>query len=46
MFAVIYRVFIKSGYELEYQAAWQQIASYFVKYRGENVALFTSKVMG
>lgn len=34
MFAVIYHVFIKSGYELEYQAAWHQIASYFVKYRG------------
>jgi len=34
MFAVIYRAFIKSGLELEYQEAWRQVASYFVKYRG------------
>lgn len=34
MFAVIYRAFIKSGLELEYQEAWRLVASYFVKYRG------------
>ncbi len=31
MFAVIYRAFIKSGFELEYQDAWRQVVSYFVK---------------
>ena len=34
MFAVIYRAYIKPGLELEYQEAWRQVASYFVKYRG------------
>ncbi|MBX3709994.1 MAG: hypothetical protein KIT56_08010 [Gammaproteobacteria bacterium] len=34
MFAVIYRAFIKPGLELEYQEAWRQVASYFVKNRG------------
>lgn len=34
MFAVIYRAFIKPGHELEYQEAWRQVASYFVKCRG------------
>ncbi|STX51765.1 Uncharacterised protein [Legionella busanensis] len=34
MFAVIYRAFIKPGYEAQYQDAWRQVASYFVQYRG------------
>jgi hypothetical protein len=34
MFAVIYRAFIKPGLEFEYQAAWRQVASYFVNSRG------------
>ena len=34
MFAVIYRAFIKSGLELDYQEAWRHVASYFVKHRG------------
>ena len=34
MFAVIYRAFIKPGLELEYQEAWRECASYFVKCRG------------
>ncbi len=34
MFAVIYRAFLKPGTELEYQEAWRQVATYFVKYRG------------
>ncbi|WP_419418744.1 antibiotic biosynthesis monooxygenase family protein [Legionella sp. D16C41] len=34
MFAVIYRAFLKPGFEAEYQEAWRQVASYFVQYRG------------
>jgi heme-degrading monooxygenase HmoA len=34
MFAVIYRVYLKPGKEQEYQRLWNQIASYFVQYRG------------
>ena len=34
MFAVIYRAFIKPGFELEYQEAWRRVASYFMKNRG------------
>lgn len=34
MFAVIYRAYIKSGYEAEYQKLWRKIATYFVEKRG------------
>jgi hypothetical protein len=34
MFAVIYRGFLKSGREEDYQSAWQQVALYFVEKRG------------
>jgi hypothetical protein len=37
MFAVIYRAFIKPGFELEYQEAWRECATYFVKYRGAHM---------
>ena len=33
-FAVIYRIFIKPGFEDQYQKAWQQVASYFMQHRG------------
>ena len=34
MFAVIYRAYIKPGYELDYQKTWHQLVTYFVKNRG------------
>lgn len=34
MFAVIYRSYIKPEFEIEYQKLWNQIANYFIKYRG------------
>ena len=34
MFAVIYRGFVHSGRENEYQKAWRQVADYFVKHCG------------
>lgn len=34
MFAVIYRAYIKPGYETEYQKLWHKIATYFVEKRG------------
>lgn len=34
MFAVIYRAYIKTGYESEYQKLWHKIATYFVEKRG------------
>src|SRR5580692_3225161 len=34
MFAVIYRSYIKPGLEEEYQKLWNQIANYFIQYRG------------
>ncbi|HDO7949063.1 TPA: DNA adenine methylase [Legionella pneumophila] len=33
-FAVIYRAFIKTGFEMKYQEAWRRVASYFMQYRG------------
>jgi hypothetical protein len=33
MFAVIYRAYIKPGYEQEYQNLWNKIACYFVEHR-------------
>jgi hypothetical protein len=34
MFAVIYRGFIKPGFEARYQAYWNKVATYFVTERG------------
>lgn len=34
MFAVIYRSYIKPELENEYQKLWNQVASYFIHYRG------------
>ncbi len=34
MFAVVYRVFVKPGRENDYQAAWKQVACYFMQHRG------------
>jgi hypothetical protein len=34
MFAVIYRGFVRSGWENEYQQAWKQLAKYFIRYCG------------
>ncbi len=34
MFAVIYQGYIKPGRENEYQAAWNQVARYFIEQRG------------
>jgi hypothetical protein len=33
-FAVIYRSYLKSGREQDYQTAWRKVAQYFVAYRG------------
>jgi len=34
MFAVIYRSYIKPELEDEYQSLWNQVASYFIQYKG------------
>lgn len=34
MFAVIYRGYVKLGYEAEYKKLWNRIAHYFIKHRG------------
>ena len=34
MFAVIYRGYIKPGFEEEYQKHWKTVATYFVEQRG------------
>jgi hypothetical protein len=34
MFAVIYRGFVKPGFEAEYQKIWHQIAQYFIQHCG------------
>src|SRR5689334_7281061 len=34
MFAVLYRGYVKSGYESSYKKYWHQIASYFIEHRG------------
>jgi len=34
MFAVIYQLYLKSGREADYQAAWHTVATYFKTHRG------------
>lgn len=34
MFAVIYRAFVKTGREEEYQKLWHELATYFIEQRG------------
>lgn len=34
MFAVIYRAYLKTGTELEYQQLWKLVADYFIKHCG------------
>jgi len=34
MFAVIYRGYVKPGFDSEYQKAWHKVAAYFIECRG------------